>query len=198
MRNVFKIALVAVLSVPAAAAVKTGEKAPDFTLTDTQGKARKLSEFKGKTVVLEWVNHDCPYVKKHYESGNMQKTQKDYTSKGVVWLSVNSSAKGKQGHVTPAEADKLTKDKGAAPTALLIDEKGEVGRLYAAKTTPHMYVVDAKGTLVYEGAIDNKPTTDKADVATAKNLVATALDETLAGKAVTTANSKPYGCSVKY
>jgi peroxiredoxin len=198
MRNVFKIALVAVLSVPAAAAVKTGEKAPDFTLTDTQGKARKLSEFKGKTVVLEWVNHDCPYVKKHYESGNMQKTQKDYTSKGVVWLSVNSSAKGKQGHVTPAEADKLTKDKGAAPTALLIDEKGEVGRLYAAKTTPHMYVVDAKGTLVYEGAIDDKPTTDKADVATAKNLVATALDETLAGKAVTTANSKPYGCSVKY
>jgi len=191
--------LVGTLSaVSAHAALKTGEKAPDFSLSDTRGKIHKLSDYIGKVVVLEWTNPECPYVKKHYESGNMQKLQKDYTAKGVVWLSVNSSAKGKQGHASPVEHDKVLKQKNAVPSALLIDEKGSTGRLYGAMTTPHMYVIDAKGTLVYNGAIDDKATSAKEDIASSKNLVAAAVDETLAGKVVTISNSKPYGCSVKY
>jgi peroxiredoxin len=175
-----------------------GKAAPEFTLTDTNGKTHALSSYKGKHVVLEWVNFGCPFVAKHYGSGNMQKLQKTYVDKGVVWLAVNSSAEGKQGYHTAAEVNALLKEKASAPTAYLIDTDGKVGHLYAAKTTPHMYVIDPKGTLVYAGGIDDKPTTDLSDIAGATNYVQAALDETLAGKPVTVTVSKPYGCSVKY
>jgi peroxiredoxin len=187
----------AVLSSPASAA-SVGQPAPDFTLTDTQGSQRALKSLKGKFVVLEWVNYECPFVQKHYGSGNMQKLQKTYTGKGVVWLSVNTSAPGKQGHYAPAEVNAKLKELGASPTAYLMDADGTVGKAYGAKTTPHMYVIDPQGTLVYAGGIDDKPSTDQSDVATAKNFVASALDEAMAGKPVTTASSQPYGCAVKY
>jgi hypothetical protein len=148
--------------------------------------------------VLEWLNHDCPFVRKHYSSGNMQSLQKKYTELGVVWLSINSSAPGKQGHCTPEKANELTTKHEAAPTAVLLDADGTVGRLYGARTTPHMYVIDAKGTLVYNGAIDDKPSTSTKDVAGAKNHVAAALDAVLAGRSPEVKTSKPYGCSVKY
>lgn len=190
----------ALLAAPrgAAADAVVGEAAPAFTLTGTDGKPHSLSEYAGKYVVLEWLNHDCPFVRKHYGSGNMQKLQKQWTGQGVVWLSINSSAPGKQGNYPPEEANELTKDKGAAPTAVLLDPEGTVGRAYGAKTTPHMFVVDPKGVLVYAGGIDDKPSTDPADVASARNHVDQALTEALAGKPVTVATSTPYGCSVKY
>jgi AhpC/TSA family protein len=175
-----------------------GKAAPDFTLTDSNGKSHSLSAYKGKTVVLEWVNFGCPFVKTHYGSGNMQKLQKAYTGKGVVWLSVNSSGEGKEGFHTPAEINAALSEKGGAQTAYLIDADGKVGHLYGARTTPHMFVIDTKGTVVYAGGIDDKPSTDQADIATATNYVSAALDDTLAGKAVRTTVSKPYGCSVKY
>ncbi len=175
-----------------------GKAAPQFTLSDTSGKKWKLSDLKGKVVVLEWFNHGCPFVKKHYESGNMQKLQKEYTGKGVTWLAINSSAKGKQGYAESAEHDKTFKDKGAAPSAVLVDDSGKVGRLYNAKTTPDMYVIDKKGVLVYAGAIDDKNGVEQSEIATAKNYVKQALDELFAGKTVTVAETKPYGCSVKY
>lgn len=183
-------------SVSASAAV--GKPAPNFSLKDTAGKKWKLSDLKGKIVVLEWFNHGCPFVKKHYGSGNMQKLQKEYTGKGVTWLSINSSAKGKQGNATNAEHDKAVKDNNAAPTAVLVDEDGAVGRAYGAKTTPDMYVIDKQGVLVYAGAIDDKSGFDQSEIATAKNYVKAALDELLSGKTVTVAETKPYGCSVKY
>jgi peroxiredoxin len=175
-----------------------GKAAPDFTLVDSNGQSHTLSSYQGKHVVLEWVNFGCPFVGKHYGSGNMQRLQKAYTGKGVVWLSVNSSAQGQQGFHTASEVNALLKEKGAAPTAYLIDTDGKVGHLYGARTTPHMFVVDPKGTLVYAGGIDDRPSTDQADIQGATNYVSAALDETLAGKAVTVASSKPYGCSVKY
>ena len=175
-----------------------GKAAPDFTLTDSNGKSHSLSAYKGKTVVLEWVNFGCPFVRKHYGAGNMQKLQKGYTGKGVVWLSVNSSGEGKEGFHTAAEINALLSEKGAAPSAYLVDASGKVGHLYGARTTPHMFVIDPQGTLVYAGGIDDKPSTDQADIAGATNYVAAALDDTLAGKAVRTSVSKPYGCSVKY
>jgi hypothetical protein len=190
----------AAAAIPAAAgaAAVVGQPAPDFALVDSNGARHSLSDLKGKVVVLEWVNFECPFVGKHYGSGNMQKLQKAYTGKGVVWLSVNSSAEGKQGYFAPAKINALMKEKGAAPTAYLIDTEGTVGRAYGAKTTPHMFVVDPKGAVVYAGGIDDTPSTDQADIATAKNFVRAALDEALAGKPVTTASSAPYGCSVKY
>ena len=200
-RTVFAATLalaIASAALPARAAAVVGQAAPDFTLVDSQGQKHALSSFKGRTVVLEWINYDCPFVQKHYNSGNMQKLQKDYTAKGIVWLAINSSNKGKQGNFPPAEIDARSKKHGAAFTAYLIDEDGTVGRAYGAKTTPHMYVIDPKGTLVYAGGIDDKPSTDLADIATAKNFVRAALDETLAGKPVTTTSSQSYGCSVKY
>jgi peroxiredoxin len=199
-RDIATLAVAAALTVPttARAAAMVGQPAPDFTLTDSNGAKRSLSDLKGKVVVLEWVNFECPFVGKHYGSGNMQKLQKAYTGKGVVWLSINSSAEGKQGYFAPDRINALMKEKGAAPTAYLIDADGAVGRAYGAKTTPHMYVIDAKGSLIYAGGIDDTPSTDQADVPKARNFVSAALDEALAGKPVTTASSTPYGCSVKY
>ena len=190
--------LSAVLVAGVRAEVTTGAAAPDFTLTDTSGASHKLSDFKGKTVVLEWVNHGCPFVVKHYSKGNMQGLQADYTSKGVVWLSICSSAEGKQGYNTAEGWQKLNAEKGGKATAILLDPEGTVGKLYGAKTTPHMYVINAEGTLVYQGAIDDKPSTDSDDIPGAKNYVKAALDEVLAGKPVTTGQTKPYGCGVKY
>ncbi len=175
-----------------------GEPAPAFTLSDTRGVQHQLADFKGKLVVLEWVNFDCPFVGKHYGSGNMQRLQKEYTGKGVVWLSIGSSAPGKQGHYSAERIGALVKERGASPTAYLLDEDGTVGRAYGAKTTPHMFIVDGQGKLIYEGGIDDTPSTDQADIASAHNYVKAALDEALAGKPVTTSSSRPYGCSVKY
>ena len=175
-----------------------GKAAPDFALPASDGKTYALSALKGKTVVLEWWNHQCPFVRKHYGAGNMQRLQKDYTAKGVVWLAVQSSALGKEGNVDGDRAAELMKESGASPTAVLLDPLGTAGRSYAAKTTPHMFVIDPSGTLVYKGAIDDRPSTDPADTFAAKNYVAAALDETLAGKPVSIASTKPYGCGVKY
>lgn len=197
---VLSLCVAALLASPqvAAADAVVGQAAPAFTLTGTDGRPHSLSEYAGKYVVLEWLNHDCPFVRKHYGSGNMQKLQKKWTAQDVVWLSINSSAPGKQGNYPPEEANELTKDKGAAPTAVLLDPDGTVGRAYGAKTTPHMFIVDPKGMLIYAGGIDDKPSTDPADVPHARNHVDQALTEALAGKPVTIATSTPYGCSVKY
>jgi len=180
------------------AEVSIGQPAPDFTLTDCSGKKVSLTDYKGKVVVLEWVNHGCPFVAKHYGSGNMQKLQADAAAKGVVWLSICSSAPGKQGHATPADAVKKCTETQSAATAYLLDESGEVGKTYSAKVTPEMYLIDASGVLVYHGAIDDKKSTNPGDIASAKNYVAAALDEVLAGKPVTTPKTDAYGCSVKY
>jgi peroxiredoxin len=188
----------AVASMPGMAAAKVGAMAPDFTVTDMNGKSHKLSDFAGKFVVLEWLNYGCPFVGKHYGSGNMQALQKEWTSKGVVWLSVISSAPGQQGHSSPEKAKADYKAKGSNATTVILDESGVLGKTYGARTTPHMFVIDPKGHLIYNGGIDDKPSTDQADVKTAKNYVSAALSEAMAGKAVTTATSQPYGCNVKY
>ena len=185
-------------AVPAAAVGIVGQPAPGFTLTDSNGKPRSLADFPGKVVVLEWWNYQCPFVGKHYGSGNMQKLQKEWTARGVVWLTVNSSAPGKQGHVDGAQANALMTEKGGAPSAVLLDPDGKMGRSYGAKTTPHMFVINPRGTLVYAGGIDDKPSTDQSDIATARNFVSAALAEVTAGKPVTAATSQPYGCGVKY
>ena len=188
-----------VASVPALyAGVTIGQKAPDFTLMDSNNQRHYLSNYQGKYVVLEWVNYDCPFTKKHYDSHNMQNLQKEYTQKGVVWLSINSSEEGKQGHFSAQQVNDLIKAKAAAPTAYLFDAKGGVGRIYGAKTTPHMFIVDTKGKVIYQGAIDDKPTPDLADISRAHNYVKAALDEVLAGKDVTTPMTTSYGCGVKY
>jgi peroxiredoxin len=191
--------LIASAAFVAAHAATVGKPAPDFSLTDVNGKAVKLSDFKGKHVVLEWTNPNCPFVVKHYGSNNMQSLQKDKTAKGVVWLAVNSTSKSHQDYMAPAAlSSKMTGEWKAASTHLLMDENGAVGKSYEAKTTPHMYVVDPKGTLVYAGGIDDKRSANPADVKTAKNFVRAALDETLAGKPVSVSTATPYGCSVKY
>jgi peroxiredoxin len=181
-----------------AVAVRIGEPAPDFTAVDSAGKSQRLSDYKGKYVVLEWHNQGCPYTKKHYESGNMQHLQKEWTGKGIVWFTVISSAPGTQGYVTPTQENDYVKQMSAAPTAVLMDPGGTLGHLYAAKTTPHMFIIDPKGNLIYDGAIDDHPTSDQSDIATSKNYVSSALGEALAGKPVTDAATRPYGCSVKY
>ena len=186
------------LTAQANAAAIIGRAAPPLALTDVNGERVRLDSFKGKIVVLEWVNFQCPFVGKHYGSGNMQVLQRKYTGNGVVWLSVCSSAPGKQGHVTGAEAKALMKEKDAAPTRFLLDPKGTVGRAYGAKTTPHMFVIDPKGILVYNGAIDDRPSTKKDDVVGAKNYVADALEAVMSGQKVEIAATQPYGCSVKY
>jgi len=182
----------------AADAPKVGQPAPAFTATGLNGTTRSLSEFKGKYVVLEWHNQGCPFVKKHYDSGNMQRLQKELTGKGVVWLSIISSAPGAQGYVTAEQEKEFLSDTLATPTDVLFDPEGTVGRAYGAKTTPHMFVIDDKGILVYAGAIDDKPSSNAADAATAKNYVRAAYDEASAGKPVSTASTAPYGCGVKY
>ena len=182
----------------AVAAVKVGDAAPNFSLAGADGQTHSLADYKGKTVVLEWTNADCPFVKKHYSGGNMQSLQKTYTGKDVVWLSIISSAPGKQGAVDAAGATAIVKAKGAAPTQVLLDGKGDVGRLYEAKTTPHLFIIDKSGKLAYAGGIDSEASADPADIATATPYVKNALDELLAGKPITTSVTKPYGCSIKY
>ncbi|MDZ7637705.1 MAG: thioredoxin family protein [Bryobacterales bacterium] len=190
--------LVATLTVASPAAAKVGAMAPDFSVIDMNGKSHKLSDFAGKYVVLEWLNYGCPFVGKHYGSGNMQALQKEWTGKGVVWLSVISSAPGQQGHSNAEKAKADYKAKGSQATTVILDETGTLGKAYGAATTPHMYVIDPKGKLIYNGGIDDKPTTDQADVKTARNYVSAALTEAMAGKAVSTSASQPYGCNVKY
>ncbi|MGH8616468.1 MAG: thioredoxin family protein [Burkholderiales bacterium] len=190
--------LLAAASATATAAPVIGQPAPDFTVPDAAGTPVKLSEFRGKTVVLEWTNPGCPFVAKHYDSGNMQGLQKTWGGKDVVWLSISSTNPRSSDYQKPDQLAALWKKQGAAPRALLMDDDGKVGRLYSARTTPHMYVIDPKGTLVYAGGIDDKRTTNVADVKTAKNYVTAALTEVTAGKPVSTATATPYGCSVKY
>jgi peroxiredoxin len=188
----------AVIAAPASAAAVVGKPAPNFTLPDVNGKRVSLSAFRGKTVVIEWNNPDCPFVKKHYGSGNMQKTQAAAAKDGVVWLSINSSAPGNQGHMNAAQAKAYVAKAGARPTAYLLDPDGVVGKAYDAKTTPHMFVVNKAGTVVYAGGIDDKPTPNPADIKGARNHVLAALSEVKGGKAVSVATSRPYGCAVKY
>lgn len=197
------LALIAVtfalgMALTIARAARVGERAPEFTATDTNGQARKLSDYQGKFVVLEWTNRGCPYTQKHYNSGNMQRLQREWTSKGVIWLTIISSAPGKQGYMTPAEENAYVKQVNASPTAVLLDPTGMVGHLYDAKTTPHMFIINPQRTLVYNGAIDDRPTTDLGDINGAKNYVELALEEAMAGKPVSIPTSRPYGCSVKY
>lgn len=172
--------------------------APDFTATDSHGKSHSLDQYHGKYVVLEWHNQGCPYTRKHYESGNMQNLQKEWTEKGVVWFTVISSAPGMQGFVSPAQENEYLAMMHAAPTAALLDPDGKLGQLYNAKTTPDMYVIDPQGNLIYSGAIDNRPTPDPDDIKGADNYVSDALTEAMAGKPVTNSYTRAYGCSVKY
>jgi peroxiredoxin len=192
--------LLAALIVPALAhaAANVDAPAPAFTATTADGKTVSLADYKGKTVVLEWTNHDCPYVKKHYGSGNMQSQQKAAASQGVVWLQVISSAPGQQGHVDGATAQKLNTDRGAVPTATLLDPKGEIGKAYGAQTTPHMYVIRPDGTLAYKGGIDSLATADKNDIGKAEPYVTQALVAVSSGRKVDKASTRPYGCSIKY
>lgn len=178
--------------------VKAGDQAPDFETEDTNDNKIKLSDYKGKIVVLEWTNHQCPFVKKHYASNNMQNMQEKYMAKGVIWLSIISSAPGKEGHINKEEAKKVRESTGVKSTATIIDDTGAIGHKYDARTTPHMYVIDKEGKIAYMGAIDDKPSTRVEDIAIAKNHVATALDAVLEGKKVQLPQTIPYGCSVKY
>ena len=198
MKAKLALVLMFLLVLPVAAAVRVGEAAPNFTATDSYGHQHTLAEYKGKYVVLEWHNRECPYTQKHYNSGNMEKLQKLWTGKGVIWFTVISSAPGKQGYVTATDENDYVKRMNAAPTAVLLDPGGDLGHLYGAKTTPQMYVINPQGQLIYDGAIDNKPTTEQADIAGATNYVTTALEESMAGKPVAVRASQPYGCSVKY
>ena len=186
------------LAAPATAKIATGSNVSDMTVTDSNGVQHNLSDFAGKKVVLEWTNHGCPYVKKHYKTDNMQKTQKMATADGAVWLSIVSSAPGKQGYVSGVEANELTASRNAAPTAVVLDPEGTAGRTFAAKTTPHMYIIDEAQTLVYQGAIDDNRSASPKTVAGAKNYVVAALDDLKAGNAVAESDTAPYGCSVKY
>ncbi len=186
------------LALPRAWAVRVGTPAPEFTATDTHGKDHQLSGQKGKFVVIEWHNRDCPYTRKHYTSGNMQRLQREWTQKGVVWFTVISSAPGTQGYVNADDENAYVARMKASPTAVLLDPQGALGHLYGAKTTPHMFVINPEGVLIYDGAIDDKPTTDEADIATARNYLQAALEAAMAGQPVEVPTSRPYGCSVKY
>ena len=183
---------------PALWAAKVGETAPEFTASASNGKTIHLSDYRGKYVVLEWHNNGCPYVGKHYKSGNMQRLQKEWTGRGVIWFTVLSSAPGKQGYVTASEETEYLAKMQAAPTAALLDPSGKIGHLYDAKTSPQMVVINPQGIVIYDGAIDDKPTTDLNDVPHATNYVSLALEEAMAGKPVETPTTRPYGCSVKY
>jgi peroxiredoxin len=198
-----KIALAILTSTIATAAFgfdppPVGSAAPDFSLIDAKGKTHSLSEYKGKYVVLEWFNPECPFVKKHYGSGNMQKLQDVYTGKGVVWLTIDSNAPGTEGSITSEQGQKITASWNTHQTALLLDPDGKAGRAYGAKNTPNMVVINPDGKIAYEGAIDSKASPNPADIPSSTNYVKVALDESLAGKPVSTPQTKPYGCSVKY
>ncbi len=175
-----------------------GSAAPEFSAPDSKGKTHSLADYKGKYVVLEWFNPECPFVKKHYGGGNMQKLQQDYTGKGVVWLTIDSNAPGAEGHLTPEKATQTWSSLKMNSTALLLDGDGKVGQLYGAKNTPHMFVINPEGKIIYSGAIDSKATPKPEDIPTSTNYVKVALDEAMSGKPVSTATTKPYGCSVKY
>jgi hypothetical protein len=183
---------------PAMWAAKVGGAAPDFSATASNGKTIRLSDYRGRYVVLEWHNNGCPYVGKHYKSGNMQRLQKEWTSRGVTWFTVLSSAPGKQGYMTASEENEYLEKMHAAPTAALLDPKGEVGHLYDAKTSPHMIVINPQGVIIYDGAIDDRPTTDLGDIPGATNYVSLALEQAMTGQQVGTPATRPYGCSVKY
>ena len=188
----------ATLMRPAQASTATvGQTAPDFSAVDTAGKAHKLSDFKGKLVVLEWTNPGCPFVVKHY-SGNMQALQKEFTGKGVVWLAINSTGQGSGDYLAPVKLGSWMKDKSGTPTATLMDDSGKIGQTYGAKTTPHMYIVSPQGQLIYAGGIDSVPSARVDDIKTATNYVRQGLNEVLAGKPIAMASTRPYGCSVKY
>lgn len=192
------IALALFLTPVLLSAAKVGDTAPDFTAKASDGKAYHLADFRGKFVVLEWHNNGCPYTRKHYESGNMQKLQKEWTGRGVVWFTVISSAPGTQGYVTADQENSYMAKMHASPTAALLDADGAVGHLYDAKTTPHMIVINPQGAIIYDGAIDDHPTSEQSDIAGSKNYVEEALTEATGGHAVEVATTRPYGCSVKY
>lgn len=196
------IGAVGLLAVPqfsnASSGIQVGQPAPAFSVKDTNGKTVSLADLKGKTVVLEWSNHECPFVKKHYTGNNMQTLQKKWTGQDVVWLTIVSSPVGEQGYVDAAEANKLTTERGAAPSSVLLDPKSQIARAYGAQVTPHMYVIDKTGKLAYAGGIDDKPSTRIDDLKGAKNFVDSALTELAQGKAVSTTTARPYGCTVKY
>ncbi len=194
----FTLTILCAAALSAAPAPKVGAPAPNFSLPGADGKTHSLGDFKGKYVVLEWFNPGCPFVQKHYTSDNMQKLQKEYTGKDVVWLTIDSSAEGKQGYLTPEEAKKQLADWKMSPTALLLDPEGKVGLEYNATNTPHMFIVNPEGKLIYEGAIDSKASTDAGDIPNSTNYVKVALEEAMEGKPVSTAQTKAYGCSVKY
>ena len=180
------------------AVARSGEPAPGFAAADIAGKTIRLGDYAGRTVVLEWTNHGCPFVGKHYNSGNMQALQQKYTTAGVVWLTIASSAPGEEGYVTPVEAEADLARWHATPTDFLLDSDGVVGRLYDARATPHMVVIDRAGRIVYMGAIDDTPSTRLADIKTAHNYVAAALDAVAAGRPIAIASTRAYGCSIKY
>jgi len=201
MKNYLRLSLAALAALIfsfSAIAAKVGEEAPDFSLTDVNGETHSLTDYKGKIVVLEWVNHGCPYVKKHYNSGNMQSLQGDMAGKEVVWLSICSSASGSQGSLSNEEWNATIQSKGMKSTAVLIDEKGTVGRAYGARATPHMFVIDEHGKLAYNGAIDSIRSSSPADIAKAENYVASAVEALIKGDKVANASTKPYGCGIKY
>ena len=181
-----------------ALALKPGDPAPEFRGVDSNGRTQTLAQYRGKYVVLEWANRDCPYTRKHYQSGNMERLQKEWTAKGVVWLTVISSAPGHQGYATPELENAYLKKMQASPTAVILDPSGKIGRMYDAKTTPDMFVINPQGKLLYEGAIDDRPTPDPASLQGATNYVSAALQEAMKGEPVQTAVTRPYGCSVKY
>jgi peroxiredoxin len=191
-------ALAGFAATAAQAAATIDQAAPAFTAVTADGKPVKLSDYRGRTVVLEWTNHECPFVRKHYESGNIPKQQKEAAAKNVVWLQVISSAPGQQGNVDGPTAAKLNQQRGAAPTAVVFDADGKVGKAYGAQTTPHLYVVNAEGKLVYKGGIDSIPSSNVDDIAKAEPYVTKALADVAAGRAVAQASTRPYGCSIKY
>ena len=196
-RNLMALCVFA-LAAAAQAAPAVGQNAPDFSLKDAGGRTVRLSDFRGRHVVLEWTNPGCPYVRKHYDSGNMPATQKDAVDKGVVWLSINSTEKASYEYMEPAKVVAWQAERRARPSALLLDEEGSAGKAYGARTTPHMYVVDPQGRLIYAGGIDSIPSSDPADIKKAVNYVRQGLDEALAGKPLSAATTRPYGCSIKY
>ena len=205
MRVLASLLVMVALSVPASTDLmaqmqdpEIGADAPAFTLPDTHGNDHSLSDYAGKWVVLEWLNYGCPFVQKHYGSGNMQKLQAEYEARGIVWLAIVSSAPGQQGYYEPDAMNAQNAENGSKAAAVLLDPEGDVGRAYAAKTTPQMYVINPEGILLYNGAIDDTPTSRLSDIEGAKNYLVQALEEAMAGEPVSLPTTQPYGCSVKY